>query len=148
MTFIAYASTVITDDDNNILLVREKKEKNYNKLNLPGGHMEAWETPMECAIREAMEEVGVEIELNWLIGVYLGRNTPSFHYVFAGKIKNGIPQASPEEILSIDWYSLEEIESLPKEEFVYIEKLRDIIEKYQTKKLMPTEDIIIDMKKI
>jgi ADP-ribose pyrophosphatase YjhB (NUDIX family) len=40
MTFIAYASTVITDDDNNILLVREKKEINYNKLNLPGGHME------------------------------------------------------------------------------------------------------------
>lgn len=38
--------------------------------------------------------------------------------------------------------------TLPKEECVYIEKLRDIIEKYQTKKLINLEDIIIDMKKL
>lgn len=148
MNFIAYASTVITNDDNKILLVREKKQKNYNKLNLPGGHMELWESPMEGAIREALEEVGVEIDVNWLIGIYLGRNTPSFHYVFAGKIKHGRPKASPEEILSIEWYSVEEIMNLPKEEYVYIEKLRDIIEKYQTKKLIAPQEIIIDMKKL
>lgn len=40
MTFIIYTSTLITDEKNNILLVTEKKEVNYNKLNLPGGHLE------------------------------------------------------------------------------------------------------------
>jgi ADP-ribose pyrophosphatase YjhB (NUDIX family) len=148
MTFIAYASTLITDEDNNILLVTEKKEINYNKLNLPGGHLELWESPMEWAIREALEETWVTIELNGLIGIYLGRNKPSFHYIFAGTIKSGTPQGNPTEVLSARWYSINEIISLPKEAFVYSEKLRDVIEKYQNKKLVAIEDVICDMKKI
>jgi ADP-ribose pyrophosphatase YjhB (NUDIX family) len=32
---------------NDILLVSEKKEVNRNKLNLPGGHLEIGESPME-----------------------------------------------------------------------------------------------------
>lgn len=148
MTFIIYTSTLITDEKNNILLVTEKKEVNYNKLNLPGGHLELWESPMEWAIREAQEETGVDVELTGLIGIYLGRSKPSFHYIFAWKIKNGIPQWNPTEVLSADWYNIDEISNLPDETFVYIEKLRDVIQKFQTKKLVPIDDIILDMKKI
>lgn len=148
MAFIAYASAVITDEKNNILLVAEKKEINYNKLNLPGGHMEPWESPMEWAIRETREETGVDIDLTGLIGIYLGRTKPSFHYIFAGKIKNGVPLWNPTEVLSAEWYSIDDIMSLPRETFVYIEKLQDVLRKFQENKLVPIEDIIIDMKKI
>lgn len=148
MTFIIYTSALVTDEKNNILLVTEKKEVNYNKLNLPGGHLELWESPMEWAIRETREEAGVEIELTGLIGVYLGRSKPSFHYIFAGKIKSGTPRWNPTEVLSADWYSIDTINNLPDEAFVYIEKLRDVIQKFQTNKLIPVEHVIVEMKKI
>jgi 8-oxo-dGTP pyrophosphatase MutT (NUDIX family) len=103
---------------------------------------------MECAVREALEETGVDIELTGFIGVYLGRNKPSFHYVFAGKIKNGIPKASPEEILSVEWYNIDELITMPKDAFAYREKLEDILGKYTSGKVTPIDTVIFDLKKI
>lgn len=103
---------------------------------------------MEWAIRETREETWVDIELTGLIGIYLGRSRPSFHYIFAWIIKNGTPQANPTEVLSVRWYGVDEIASLPNDAFVYSEKLRDVLEKFQTKELIPIEDVIRDLKKI
>jgi len=148
MTFAIYTSTLITDSNNNILLVTEKKEVNFNKLNLPGGHLEEGESPMEWAVREAKEETGVDIELTGLIGIYLGRSNSSFHYIFSGTIISGIPRWNPSEVLSAQWYSLDDINALPDNAFVYIEKLHDVLEKFQTNNLIPIDLVIRDLRKI
>lgn len=148
MTFIIYASVLISDEKNNILLVTEKKEVNYNKLNLPGGHLELWESPMEWAIREVFEETCVGVELTGLIGIYLGRNKPSFHYIFTGKILQGTPQWNPNEVIKAEWYSIDELVNLPKDSFVYREKLDDVLKKYQSGEIMTIESVIFDLKKI
>lgn len=46
--------------DRKILFLRHKK---YDVWLQPGGHVEDGETPDEAAIRETMEEVGLEIEI-------------------------------------------------------------------------------------
>lgn len=46
--------------DNQILFLRHKK---YGVWLQPGGHVEDRETPDEAAIRETMEEVGLEVEI-------------------------------------------------------------------------------------
>ena len=37
---------------------------------LPGGQLEAGETPMEAVVREVAEETGLEVEVERLVGVY------------------------------------------------------------------------------
>jgi 8-oxo-dGTP diphosphatase len=45
--------------DGQALLIRKKRGLGAGKINAPGGRLEAGETPLECAIREVQEEVGV-----------------------------------------------------------------------------------------
>lgn len=53
------AATVIRDDEGRILLVRKR---GTSRFMLPGGKIEAGESPAECAIREAHEELGVSLD--------------------------------------------------------------------------------------
>ena len=48
---------VIRGDE--ILLIRKKRGLGAGKINGPGGRLEGDETPLECAIRETQEELGV-----------------------------------------------------------------------------------------
>ncbi len=63
-------STIIQNSNKEILLVQERKPAAYGKFNLPGGLLEAGEKITAGAIREAREEVNLEIELEYLIGIY------------------------------------------------------------------------------
>ena len=40
-----------------VLMIRKKRGLGAGKINGPGGHIEAGETPLECAIRETEEEL-------------------------------------------------------------------------------------------
>ena len=42
-----------------LLLIRKKRGHGAGKINAPGGKVDAGETPLECAVRETREEVGV-----------------------------------------------------------------------------------------
>ena len=45
--------------DGEVLLIRKKRGLGAGKINGPGGRIEAGESPLEAAIREVQEEVGV-----------------------------------------------------------------------------------------
>lgn len=51
---------VITRDDQ-VLLIRRDSVHGSGTWSTPGGHLDHGETPEECAVREAMEETGVEV---------------------------------------------------------------------------------------
>jgi 8-oxo-dGTP diphosphatase len=45
--------------DRRVLLIRKKRGLGAGKINGPGGKIESGETPLQSAIREAQEEIGV-----------------------------------------------------------------------------------------
>lgn len=60
---MVFSDCYILDGKGNVLLI-ERKEKGFGfgRVCAPGGQMEAGETATECAIREVLEEVGLEIK--------------------------------------------------------------------------------------
>ena len=51
-------SRVLIKDKHNQMLVIQDREAEWN---LPGGKLEYGETPIECAVREVKEEIGVQV---------------------------------------------------------------------------------------
>lgn len=55
-----YCASAFTIENNKVLLMYNKK---LNKWLQPGGHIEGFELPNETAIRETLEETGINIEI-------------------------------------------------------------------------------------
>lgn len=91
------AAGVVIEEDGKILLVKRKYEPYKGNWCLPAGFMEYDESPEQCAIRETREELGVDVELDGLYGVYSGKDDPRTHAVLvmywakiiAGELKPG-----------------------------------------------------------
>ena len=99
------AGVVITDDQERVLLVHH----NYGlrRWSLPGGVVEPGETPDAAAVREALEEIGVQVRLTELHGHYLvhGLGRPDLDvYIYSAKIESGeLRIADPAEIAELLW---------------------------------------------
>ncbi|MHA1926261.1 MAG: NUDIX domain-containing protein, partial [Candidatus Thorarchaeota archaeon] len=64
------AVDVVVTDGERILLVKRGKDPYKDRFALPGGFVEYGETVEETAVREIMEETGVQIKLEAILGVY------------------------------------------------------------------------------
>jgi len=47
--------------DGEILLIEKKRGLGAGKINGPGGKIDPGETPLECAVRETQEELGIDV---------------------------------------------------------------------------------------
>ena len=109
---------VIPERRGRILLMRRAIEPRYGAWTFPGGFMEIDETAEECAAREAQEEVGVQVSIGKLVGVY-SRPAPFapgiVSIVYRGRIIGG--EVKPgREALEARWFRPEEI---PWDELAY-----------------------------
>lgn len=102
------AAAVILDSEGKVLLVKHSYGK--NNWDLPGGKGEDSESAEETAIREVFEEVGLEVKIQELTGVYYEPNYDMHHFAFIAKIINTqLPQPSSPEILECKFYSRDEL---------------------------------------
>src|SRR5215212_7413718 len=62
--------TIISDGDRRIVLVKRAIEPGYGKWVFPGGYVDRGEEVEVAAIREAREEVGLEVRIDRLINIY------------------------------------------------------------------------------
>ncbi|MDQ3854972.1 MAG: NUDIX hydrolase [Chloroflexota bacterium] len=93
----------IFDESGRLLLIRE----NYGQRRYgpPGGRMEAGESPLQAVIREAREEICVEIQVEGLIGIYYFAWEPWLAFGFHCHVQSGqpaIPQSG--EIAEVGWF--------------------------------------------
>ena len=58
------------DDDLNFILIKRKNEPYKDYWALPGGFVDYGECVEDAAIREALEETSINVELKELVGVY------------------------------------------------------------------------------
>lgn len=84
------AGLLIRDRDGNVLLVEPVYKYNWE---IPGGAVEADESPGECAVREAREELGIEVVPGRLLVVEYQHPEPerteSMMFVFDGGVVSG-----------------------------------------------------------
>lgn len=62
--------TVIDVGDGRIVLVKRAIEPGYGRWVFPGGYVDRGEPLQSAAIREALEECGLEVRLDGLINIY------------------------------------------------------------------------------
>jgi 8-oxo-dGTP pyrophosphatase MutT (NUDIX family) len=110
---------LIRDGDGRILLVQHFE----GRWQLPGGAVDPGEGPGEAARRECVEELGVTVELERIVGVYGGPDH-RFRYsngdevawvvtIFAARILDGRPEPGDDEVDAVGWFAPEELDGLP-----------------------------------
>lgn len=102
-------------DDNRILLIKRKNEPFRGYYALPGGFVEYGETVEEAVYREILEEVGIEVNIEGILGVYSSPNRdPRGHtisIVYILKMKGGKLRAG-DDAESLAFFDINRIPSL------------------------------------
>ena len=121
------SSVVVRNEKGEILLVQEADSRVRGKWNLPGGHAEDGESPLECAIRELHEETGLRVTPDGLLGIYRHADG-GLNFVYVAHLASDeAPVTTGEDILSAQWLSIEEAVALPSAEVLRYNKLTAIL---------------------
>ncbi|TYR74518.1 NUDIX hydrolase [Rossellomorea vietnamensis] len=99
------AFAIILDEDKRVLLCHRR---DYDLWNLPGGGVEKNESPWEAVIREVKEEIGLEVEIEKVLGLYNKPAKNNLVFSFLCK-KIGGKLTLTDEADKIDWFHLSEI---------------------------------------
>jgi 8-oxo-dGTP pyrophosphatase MutT (NUDIX family) len=105
------AAVVLFDERRRVLLTRQGY--GLRLWSLPGGVLEASESPSEAAVREVIEETGLHVRLVHLIGVYyLRRSAPGLGFAFLGRfVGDAEPYPQSDEIAELDWFDTDALPS-------------------------------------
>jgi len=108
------AATLIIEDDTGRVLITERDiEPGTGKLDWPGGFLNEGEDPREAAAREAMEELGVVVDVMSHVGVHTDSYGNEDYKVlclcYTATITEGTPKAN-EEIAAISWMQPQDID--------------------------------------
>lgn len=97
----------VRDSENRILCVK----LNYGSRNwtLPGGHLEQFESPLNCVKREVLEETGFVVNPGKLISTYSAPDKDDLVLLFDAEIVDSKGFVPNEEISEIEFFSYEEL---------------------------------------
>ena len=114
------AGLLIVSDGEVLLLLRSPKSGNPNTWGLPGGNLDAGETAIAAALREATEELGQRVpnySVNSEITTMRGKKIDKLFIVFVVEIsaadKLTFAPALNEEHTQFRWFKLSEIPGVP-----------------------------------
>jgi len=68
-----------------LVLIKRKYNPGKGKIALPGGFVDEGETPEEAAVREAKEEVGLDIQIERTLMERMSRTVNQYIHVFVAK---------------------------------------------------------------
>ena len=89
------ASAIVTNETGQLLLIQRHDIRTFD---VPGGGLETGELPPEAAVRETLEETGLQIRPLRLIALYHWPNEPNAYlsFYFRGELLGGSIQTSEE----------------------------------------------------
>lgn len=104
------ASALVLNEQNELLLVQRAVEPFKDYWDIPGGFLEAGESPEAGARRELAEETGLQIELTGLLGIFMdtydttGEST--LNVCYTATVSGG--EARPDsDVKQLAWFPLE-----------------------------------------
>jgi len=115
------AFAIILDDQDRVLLCHRC---DHDLWNLPDGGLEFNEAPWECVVREVKEEVGLDVEVERLAGIYSKRNKNDLMFSFVCRVIGG-KLTLTDEADQIEYFSIGEIpkNTVPKQ----VERIKDVL---------------------
>ena len=128
---------VAVTDGRRILLIKRGREPFKGRWVLPGGFVEYGETVEEAGVREVLEETGIEVELESILGVYSDpARDPRKHImttVFVGKPVSGKPKGG-DDAADAAWVDLDSLDTktLAFDHDLVVEDLRRWLKKQST----------------
>ena len=116
--------TAAVRDEKGRLLLIHKIDNGYWAL--PGGGMELGESIAAAAVRETLEETGVDIEVTGLVGIYTdpghvmayddGEVRQEFSVCFRARPIGGSAREDGSETKAVQWVDVERVDELPVHE--------------------------------
>jgi 8-oxo-dGTP diphosphatase len=103
--------SVLVMKQDKLLLGKRRGSHGEGEYACPGGHLEHLESFQTCAVREVLEETGLQIETPRFLRVLNARQYAPKHYVdlaFVAEWKNGEPEVrEPDKVDCWDWYAID-----------------------------------------
>lgn len=117
--FLSSVYLIIRNENNEILLQRRQGTKLWpGFLALPAGHIDTAENAYDALIREAKEELGIEINISDIVDVFVcnrrNKSLPSYYDVYfeIDNYKGDIKINEPEKCAELVW---QDINNLPED---------------------------------
>ncbi len=92
--------------DGKVLLARHTYGSGNGKLIIPGGYINIGESPEQAIVREFMEETGVEISPERIIGIRF--NVHDWYVCFKVSYVGGVPRSDNDENSEVIWVDIAE----------------------------------------
>lgn len=103
-------AVVLSDDCRKVLLLRREI---FILWDLPGGGVEAGESPGEAAVRECFEETGYQVSLGRQVGTYRHQSVygigDQLTHAFRARATGGSPRHWGLETTGLRWCAVEEL---------------------------------------
>jgi mutator protein MutT len=100
--------TIISNEEGRVVLVRRAIEPGYGLWVFPGGFVDRGEEVTVAAIREAKEEVGLDVRLGELVNIYSYAGRPLVVIVYSATVLGGELMVD-EEGLEARWFAADQI---------------------------------------
>lgn len=98
--------TAVVIHENKVLLARHTYGGGNGKLIVPGGYVENGETPQHALVREYLEETGITIEPENIIGIRF--NMHDWYIAFRARYISGEARSDHDENSEVLWVDIED----------------------------------------
>jgi ADP-ribose pyrophosphatase YjhB (NUDIX family) len=102
-------TAVIVENGGRVLLQQRAIEPRAGYWTFPGGFLEIGETAEEGAVRETKAEVGLDVELDGLLGVYTRPAVGILLVVFTATSASDAAYVADPESRAVRWYAPEDL---------------------------------------
>jgi ADP-ribose pyrophosphatase YjhB (NUDIX family) len=107
--------SLVIEQEGKLLLVQEADPDIYQLWNQPAGHVEPDETFEQCALREAREETGYDVELLGIQGVYydIAKGDEDINLCFRARPLGEPRHPLADDVLGTRWFTRDELLAFP-----------------------------------